>query len=159
MKILVVYDSTYGNTEQIAHAIGNALKKKNDVRVLKAHDADIDHLKELDLLIVGSPTIGFNPSDLISNFLKKIHFIGLRDVKVTAFDTRLSIEDIKSPALRFLVKSGGYAARRIADRLKSHGGELIVPPEGFLVVGEEGPLKEGEMERAAQWAKNMMSIR
>jgi len=28
-----------------------------------------------------------------------------------------------------------------------------MPPEGFLVTGEKGPLKEGELERAADWAK------
>jgi hypothetical protein len=28
-----------------------------------------------------------------------------------------------------------------------------VSPEGFIVKGKEGPLKDGEEERAAEWAK------
>jgi hypothetical protein len=76
---------------------------------------------------------------------------------VAAFDTRLSLSDIESSALRFIVKTGGYAAKLIADSLKKIGGDLIIPPEGFLVKGEEGPLKEGELERAADWAKQIMA--
>jgi hypothetical protein len=31
-----------------------------------------------------------------------------------------------------------------------------VSPEGFFVKGTEGPLIEGEVERAAGWAKEMV---
>jgi hypothetical protein len=31
----------------------------------------------------------------------------------------------------------------------------VVPPEGFLVSGEQGPLKAGELERAVSWAKQI----
>jgi hypothetical protein len=37
------------------------------------------------------------------------------------------------------------------------GGELIAPPEGFFVQGTEGPLKEGELERASDWAKQILA--
>ena len=49
-------------------------------------------------------------------------------------------------------KTGGYAAPSIAKRLEKAGGRLAVPPEGFAVVGTEGPMKQGELERAAEWA-------
>lgn len=44
------------------------------------------------------------------------------------------------------------AAGPIAKRFVKKGGDLAVPPEGFFVAGTEGPLKEGELERAADWA-------
>jgi hypothetical protein len=53
---------------------------------------------------------------------------------------------------RFFMNAGGYAAPRIAGKLKKRGGNQVVPPEGFFVKGKEGPLKEGELERAASWA-------
>jgi hypothetical protein len=69
------------------------------------------------------------------------------------------MNDIDPPIVRFIgrfvVKLFGYAAKPIADRLKKKGGELTIPPEGFLVKGTEGPLKEGELERAADWAKSL----
>jgi hypothetical protein len=30
-------------------------------------------------------------------------------------------------------------------------------PEGFIVEGKEGPLKEGELSRATAWAKGIPS--
>ena len=49
----------------------------------------------------------------------------------------------------------GYAAKPIADRLQKKGGELVVPPEGFYVADTEGPLLEGELKRAVDWANQI----
>jgi hypothetical protein len=54
------------------------------------------------------------------------------------------------------MKMGGYAAGRMAESLKKKGVSLVVPPEGFFVKDREGPLKEGELERAADWAKTII---
>ena len=53
------------------------------------------------------------------------------------------------------VKLFGYAAEPIAARLEKKGGELAVPPEPFYVGGTEGPLLEGELERAEDWARQI----
>jgi hypothetical protein len=79
-------------------------------------------------------------------------------VRVAAFDTRFKADELDSSGLRFLVKTGGYAAKRIADRLKRAGGSLVVPPEGFYVEDTEGPLKPGELERAADWATRVAAV-
>jgi len=157
MKALIIYDSFFGNTEQIAQAIGNALGSQEEVEILRVSNVNPEQLTGLKLLIVGSPTRGFRPTEAITGFLKRISTNGLTGVKVAAFDTRLSASDIESSALRFLVKTGGYAAKRIANRLRKSGGDLIMPPEGFFVKGTEGPLKEGELERSADWAKQIIA--
>lgn len=158
MKILIIYDSVYGNTEQIAQAIGKTLDSNNKVEILRAGDVNSQHLPGLDLLIVGSPTQRFRPTTAITRFLGRIPKNGLKGVTVAAFDTRLTLSDIESSIERFAVKTGGYAAKPMADRLKKSGGNLIIPPEGFYVKGMEGPLKEGELERAAEWAKRIITI-
>ena len=157
MKILIIYDSVFGNTEQIAQGIGNALGSRENVGTFRVNNVKPEQLTGLELLIVGSPTRGFRPTEAITGFLKRTSVNGLKGIKVAAFDTRLSLSDIESSAVRFIVKTGGYAAKLIADSLKKIGGDLIIPPEGFLVKGEEGPLKEGELERAADWAKQIMA--
>jgi flavodoxin len=161
MKALVVYDSFFGNTEQIAQAIGNALGNQADVEIFRVSNVKPEQLTGLKLLIVGSPTRGFRPTPAISNLLKSILKNGLKGVKVAAFDTRFTMDEIESSVfiLPILVNIFGYAAKPISDRLKKKGGELIVPPEGFFVEGTEGPLKEGELERAADWAKQIMATR
>jgi flavodoxin len=159
MKALVVYDSFFGNTERIAQSIGNALGRPQDVGILRVGDFKPERLAGLKLLIVGSPTRAFSPSPAIKKFLKSIPKNGLKDVKVAAFDTRITDEEIDSTVfiLRILVNIFGYAAKPISDRLGKKGGQLIAPPEGFFVHGTEGPLKEGELERASEWAKQIMA--
>ena len=157
MKALVVHDSVFGNTEQVAQAIGSSLGYREDIEILRVGNMTPERLTGVKLLIVGSPTRGFRPTEGITNFLKGIPSDGLEGVRVAAFDTRLSTADIESPAIRFIVKTGGYAAKRIAKRLKKSGGELMMPPEGFFVEGTEGPLKEGELERAAEWAQRIVA--
>ena len=145
MKTLIVYDSVHGNTEKIARAIGDAVT--GEVKVLRAGEASSSELETFDLLIVGSPTHGGRPTQAIQDFLDEAPAPALKGTNVAAFDTRLSTK---------LVGIFGYAAKRIADSLKKKGVELIVPPEGFFVKGREGPLKEGEVERAAGWAKEVV---
>jgi len=132
MKVLVIYDSFFGNTEQIAQAIGNALGSQEHVGTFRVSSVKQEQLTGLELLIVGSPTRGFRPSEAIAGFLKRTSANALKGVKVAAFDTRFSVSDIESSALRFIVKTGGYAAKRIAEKLKESGGDLIVPLKGSL---------------------------
>jgi len=156
MKASVVYDSVYGNTEKIAQAIGNALGSQAEVAVLRVSDANPDQFADLKLLIVGSPTQRFRPTAATSDLLKRIPGNSLKGVKVAAFDTRLTLRNIEeTPILAFFVRIFGYAAKPIANRLVKKGGELVVAPEGFFVAGMQGPLMEGELERAAHWAKQI----
>jgi len=160
MKALIVYDSAFGNTEQVAQAIGGVLGNQEDVTVLRVTDVRPDHWAGVSLLVVGSPTQRFRPTASISALLQGIPINSLKGVKVAAFDTRLTMREInETPVLAFFVRLFGrsaYAAKPIADRLKGKGGELIAPPEGFFVDGMKGPLVQGELERAANWAKQII---
>jgi flavodoxin len=156
MKVLVIYDSVFGNTEKVAQAIAASLGSGASVEILRPDKVIPEQLTGLDLLVVGSPTRGFRPTEAIADLLKRIQPKALKDVKVAAFDTRLKADELDSAGLRFIVKTGGYAARRIADRLKKAGGNLVVPPEGFYVEDTEGPMKAGELERAAGWATHIL---
>ena len=157
MKVRVVYDSVFGNTKQVAQAIGNALGSQEDVETLLVGDVPPEQLTGLKLLIVGSPTRAFRPTGAITRLLRAIPKNGLAGVKVAAFDTRISTADANSRLLNVMVKLFGYAAPPITERLKSKGGDPAVAPEGFFVEGTEGPLKEGELERAAEWARRLMA--
>jgi flavodoxin len=125
-----------------------------DVEILRVSNVKPEQLTGLKLLIVGSPTRQFRPTAAINNFLKRIPKNGLKGVKIAAFDTRFTMSVIEeSRVLPFFVRLFGYAAKPVSDRLKKKGGELIIPPEGFYVKDSEGPLKDGELERAAAWAR------
>jgi len=147
MKALIVYDSIYGNTEKIARAIAEAITPPDEVKLLRAGEANPSELASIDLLIVGSPTHGGRPTPEVQEFLNKVPKFTLQGINVAAFDTRVASK---------LARVFGYAAGRIAGHLKRKGGVLIASPEGFFVTGTKGPLKEGELERAAAWVKGIL---
>ena len=144
MKVVVVYDSLYGNTEKIARAIGDAIA--GEAKVVRVGEVSLSELEPVDLLVVGSPTQGGRPTLATRDLLSKVSESAVKGVKVAAFDTRV-------PARWAAIF--GYAAGRIARTLKRKGGTLVASPEGFFVEGTKGPLKEGELERAAAWAKRI----
>ena len=146
MKALIIYDSVYGNTEEIARAIGEAIT--GEVKVVRAGEASPSDLESIDLLVVGAPTQGGRATPAVNQFLDRVAEPAIKGVNVAAFDTRLS---------KRWVGVFGYAAGRIASSLKKKGGTLAAEPEGFFVEGTKGPLKEGELERAAGWAKGIAS--
>ncbi|MEW5717921.1 MAG: flavodoxin family protein [Chloroflexota bacterium] len=157
MNTLVIYDSVFGNTEKVARVIERAVGANGLVETLPVNQVTKEKLRGLDILVVGSPTRGFRPTEAISKFLNALPRNHLAGVGVAVFDTRIVLETINSQVFRFLVDKGGYAASHIAKSLERKGGKLVAPPEGFFVMGEQGPLKDGELERAADWARRIIT--
>lgn len=107
MKTLVVSDSTYGNTEKIAQASGEAIGGQ----VLRVGEVNPADLKGFDLLIVGSPTHGGPPREGMYGLLKAP--LALEGLNVAAFDTRTRWSLL------------GYAAPRIARSLQRNDGNRL----------------------------------
>ena len=155
MKALIVYDSFFGNTEKIAITIGKAFKEEQNSGAYRVNDIQPELIDNIDLLILGSPTRKFQATPAIKTFISKIPRDKLKDVQVSSFDTRVDEKDIKASFLRFLIRTFGYAAEPLAKKLTKKGGNLIIKPEGFFVKDTEGPLKDGELERAEEWGKQI----
>lgn len=68
----------------------------------------------------------------------------LKGVKAAAFDTRV----------RMFVH--GDAAKKMAHTLRDSGADIISEPMPFYVQGSEGPLRPGEIEKAARWGKSLL---
>ncbi len=162
MKAVVVYESVYGNTRAIAEAIAEGLGGAQVTPVSRAG------APEADLLVVGGPTHMHGMASIRSRTAAAdaAHEDGtpvepdaaaepglrswLRDLvapagaRAASFDTRLD----KSSWLT------GVASRGIARRLR-HRGYEIVGSESFLVQDSEGPLEEGELDRARTWGAEL----
>ena len=142
----------YGNTEKIAQAIGDGLT--GEVKVVRVGEVNPSELKTCDLLILGSPVHGGRATPALDEFIKKLPADFLQGKSVAAFDTRFEAEE-KGVGLRLLMSVIRYAAERLAKALVKKGGKLVAEPEGFIVENKEGPLKQGELERASKWAKQL----
>jgi flavodoxin I len=145
MNTLIIYDSTFGNTAQIAQAMADKLGEHGTVRIALADEAGLSEMEEIDLLIVGGPTQRHGVSPAIRDLLEGLPRRTLHGAGAATFDTRYHMAAWKS----------GSAAHRIASKLKRTGASLLVEPESFFVAEREGPLEEGELERAARWAEGV----
>ena len=150
---LVVYDSVFGNTAKVAQAIGEALGGAPVKKVAEVQSSDLEGLK---ILLVGSPTRAFRATPATMNFIKGLGRDALQGVKTAAFDTRIPFENIESGVLRFMAKLFGYADVKIAKALEKSGASLPLESAGFGVSDTEGPLIEGEIERARDWAVKLL---
>lgn len=141
MKALVVYDTKFGNTEKAAQAIAAALGP--EVRAVKVDALKPEDLSGLDLLVVGSPTQAWSTSKATKAFLASLQPQALSGVRAAAFDTG------------FTSRFSGSAAKKIERALRRRGCTIVAPATRFFVKGTEGPLADGELEKAAAWAKQM----
>jgi flavodoxin len=144
MNALVVYDSVYGNTEQVARAIGAALAAHGPSEVRPVAQAE-PIPPGTDLLVIGGPTHAHGMDKSLRTYLDRLPADAVSGVAVAAFDTRLGWPVVLS----------GSAARGIAKRLGRMGGRVLVEPGSFVVKGGEGPLAEGELARATRWAEEL----
>jgi flavodoxin len=139
MQSLVIFDSMFGNTQKVAETIATALKAKS----VRVGDFKPEMLTKIDLLVVGCPIQGWRPTQATLDFLNKLPKDSLKNKNVAAFDTRIKI---------FF---SGSASDKISDTLENLGGNVIIAPTNFIVKGKEGPLLDGELEKASAWAKEI----
>jgi flavodoxin len=146
MGSLVVYESRYGNTAEVARAIAAALEADGPVRLVEAADQAAFDLAGVDLLVVGGPTEGHGVSQTLRARLDHVPPDALAGVAAAAFDTRLNWPAFLS----------GSAAKGLARSLDRLGARLVAPPESFLVTGgKPSRLVAGEAERARAWASRL----
>jgi NAD(P)H dehydrogenase (quinone) len=84
LKVLIVYDSLSGNTEKMAHAVAEGVKREGvDVEVKKVDEASVDELPNIDGLILGSPVYYGLPTSKIKGFIDaSVKYHGKLDGKV-----------------------------------------------------------------------------
>jgi flavodoxin len=146
VKALVIYDSVYGNTEKIAQAIASILGERATVCLAKVGQDEPVHWSEFELVVMGGPIHRVSLSAAMKALVKEIPKRALRGASVAVFETCY-----REPRWQ-----RGAAARKLGRKARKFGGRQIVPPESFFVAGREGPLEEGEEERARQWARAIL---
>jgi hypothetical protein len=164
MSTLIVYESMYGNTRQLAESIAGAIR---GARVLPVWSADQAAVSAAAHVIIGAPTHVFGMSRLTTRrearetarrkaltFEAKTDELGVREwlaqmdltgKLVAAFDTRAAK----------LMPGAGRQIQRAAVRA---GGRALVRAECFLLT-RRNTLRPGELDHAAAWGRMLTSER
>jgi flavodoxin len=148
MNALIVYHSQFGNTEQVAEAIVGVFQGAGAARTIPANQLEPADLQDVDLVVMGTPTHKMNLPQAVRPVFEELPRRGLRGVPIAAFDTSYKMS-------AFLARF--TAAKRIDRKLRKLGGKRLVIPETFYVKeSHEGPLYDGEIERAKTWAESIL---
>ncbi|WP_203015000.1 MULTISPECIES: hypothetical protein [unclassified Frankia] len=170
---MIVFESMFGNTREIAEAVAAALAERMDIELMEVADAPTVVPGEVDLLVVGGPTHALGMSrpstrqdaarqlaadaehgsfnlevvsrgDGIREWLANVD-LGRPAPTVAVFDTK-----VRSPL-------PGSAASKAA-RLLSRRGTNVVGRRSFYVTGTQGPLRDGERDQARIWASELAEL-
>jgi hypothetical protein len=159
MKALVVYESLWGNTEQVARSIAAGLGRHLEVAVLEVTVAPDVIPDDVALTVVGGPTHAFSLSrpETRHDAFRQGATQGSESVGIREWMGCLHLTDRTSPVATFdtridkVRRLPGSAARK-ASRLARHEGFVSAfEPESFYVSDTEGPLLPGELDRARDW--------
>ena len=142
MHVVIVCDSKFGNTAQVARAAQTALAAGNTVDLRSATEG-IGDLTGVDLLLVGGPTHAHGASAALKEALRALPRGSLAGMRAATFDTRFRMSRLLT----------GSAAAAAASLLRRAGARTVAPPESFFVTrGTPPTLETGELERVAAWA-------
>jgi flavodoxin len=147
MNALILYDTEYGTTKQIADVVARVLQREYDVDLVRAEDYG-EIQSRPDLLVAGSPTIHRQPTTAMLTALRRLPDSVLDGVAAAAFCTRYNRP-------QFLTGSAGLG---IAKRLNRRGARIELGAESFRVKDRQGPLVPGELERAERWAEQVLYV-
>jgi hypothetical protein len=159
MNAIVVYESHWGNTAAVAHAIAEGIG--SDARAMPTSEATPAVVAEADLIVAGGPVLAFNlpteslrrtiaddrkaprPPDLSHTSLRTwLEGLPPHKAACAAFETRLRW-------------SPGGATGTIESGLRRAGYRTIAKPGKFVVTGSYGPLRDGEVKRARAWGADL----
>ena len=149
MKGIVVYDTSYGNTKKIAETIVETLKESGvEVDLFYVKDVKKLSVKDYDFLVIGSPTKFGTMSFAIRFFLGKVDSKEWMNRPFTAFDTE-NRENME--------KKEWSAAEKIAEKLIDRKMRQLLPVLKTAVLGRKGPLKESEIDRTKDYARELIA--
>lgn len=161
---LIVYESLFGNTEEIAETIYDGLRPAMRVALVRADRAPVILPTDLDLLIVGAPTHAFGLSRPSSRVTASAQAPVVMPVEVGVREWlgRLRYRRGQTVAATFDTKVvsshlPGSAARSAAKVLHRRGYRLIADPAHFFLENAVGPPVPGELKRSVAWAAELVA--
>lgn len=159
MKVVIVYESLWGNTAAIARAVAEGIGP--EACVLSTAEATPAALAGADLIVAGAPLLGFRvPNEGMLQSICQGREKVAPDVSQPAMRTWLDgVPKGQGRSAAFETRiwwSPGSAAKAISGALEQAGYLPVAKPERFIVKGRYGPLREGELERANAWGAGLV---
>jgi len=141
-KVIVIYESKYGNTKQAAEEIIAGIKETAGIEVIlsEVKQVNFDDVIAADAILIGSPNHWGGHTGSIKKFIDELGKINLNHVPVAVFDTCFSRECEKA------VKK---MEKQITEGVLSL--KVITPGLSVKVKGAKGPILEEELPKCREF--------
>jgi len=145
-KVIVVYESKYGNTKFVAETVIEGLKKVKGIETVLSElkKVDLNEIPDYDAILVGSPNHLGGPTRGIKKFIDKLGKLNLKGKMGAVFDTYLGGNFEK-------------AVKKMEKKIneKVPGLKLVAPGLSIKVQGMKGPILEGELPKCKEFGNKI----
>ena len=161
MKALVVYESLWGNTRAIAEAVAEGIGP--DAKAVPTDGVSAAELADAELVVAGAPVIAFSlPSEQARRNIEQSEAGAPRAPDLSHPSMRSWLDELphgNKRAAAFETRiwwSPRGATGDIEKRFTSAGYRLVAKAGKFVVKDKYGPLRDGEIERAKAWGRELV---
>jgi len=145
-KVIVVYESKYGNTKLVAETIIEGMKQVKGIETAlnEVKEIDLHQISSYDAILIGSPNHIGGPTRSIKKFIDKLGKLNLGEKRFAVFDT-------------YLGKDFEKAVKKMEKRIneKAPGMKMIAPGISIRVQGMKGPIAEAELPKCKEFGKKL----
>lgn len=146
-KVIVVYESKYGNTKLVAETIIEGMKEVEGIEPIlsKLGEVNLNKIPDYDAILIGSPNHFGGPTGSIKKFIDELGKLSLKGKSFAVFDTYLG--------RGFFEK----AVRKMEKRLSEKAPEMkqLAPGLSVQVLGLKGPISGGELPRCKEFGNRI----
>jgi len=145
VKVIVVYDTKYGNTKLVAEKIVEGMRKVEGIEtaIADVKEVNFEEVASSDAVLIGSPNHVGRPARGINAFIDKLGKLDLKTKWVAVFDTHMASDE----------RAHAEMEKRIGEKVP--GLKLITPGLSIKVNGMKGPIAEGELPKCVDFGKKI----
>ena len=145
-KVIVVYESKYGNTKLVAETIIEGMSEVEGIETVLSElkEVDLNKIIDYDAILVGSPNHFGGPTRGVRKFIDKLGKLPLEGKLFAVFDT-------------YIGKDFEKAVKKMEKRIneKAPGLKQIAPGLSIKVQGVKGPIVEGELPKCKEFGNKI----
>lgn len=144
-KVLVAFDTKYGNTKLVAETIVEGMREVEGMEVTISNMKEIDLKKIInyDVILMGSPNHMGGPTRTAKKFIDKLGKLTLNKL-VAVFDT-------------YMHKDFDKAVKKMEKKIndKAPGLKIVTHGLSIRVEGMKGPIAEEEFPKCREFGKQV----
>ena len=146
LKVMIIYESKYGNTKLVAESIAEGIREASDLPVTlhELKEGNLEPPVDFDVLLIGSPNHIGRQTRGIKKFIDRLGRLDLEGKHVAVFDTYLAKDYEKA------VKK---MEKQISDKIPAL--KLLTPGLSIRVKGIKGPIEDGELPKCKEFGRKI----